>query len=186
MLHAQGVVGGAGVGVGIGVAVGGVERRGATVDLIHGGVQVERRLYLIGGGGRHGTGRHLQGLRLTAGADAGGEAGEPGALGVFQVAVGGQGELAVAGIDGLVALGEAEKAAAVDAQIQITAGGFQGAVGEILQHRGHAHALAHLGTGVDVGELRAGPFEPHGLGVGDVVTDHVEIGGGRVKTTECL
>jgi len=64
--------------------------------------------------------------------------------GVFQVTVGGQGQLAVARVHGLRAVGEGEEAVTVDRQVQGVIGGGQAAGFEVLHH------ARDLGTQADV------------------------------------
>ena len=171
---AQGVVERCAGGIGVGRRVGLVECGG---DDVFAGVQVQLGVQLGAGAGLHAGGGDLDHTvdpqQLIAG-------------GVFQVAVGGQGQLAVARVHGLRAVGEGEEAVTVDRQVQGVIGGGQAAGFEVLHHARDLGAQADVGAGVHIGELRGRAFEAHGLGVGNVVADYVEVGGRCRQTTERL
>ena len=145
--------------------------------------------------------RLVRGVDLDRHRGAGGQlavgpqavAGQLGALGVDDIAVLVERELAIARILDHAGLLDAEEAGAVDGDVERVARGFDIALVELLGDGRDLHADAGLGAagaveriGVDVGELGGRPLEADRAGVGDIVADDVKRFGGAVQAAQAL
>ena len=179
MPDAQRVVHGTGVGdIGVGVTVALRKPDSSTVDRF--GLCIQVKLCLNAGISTCSLSpltelRDLERFTLLVG--------EARTLGVLEVAVGGHVELAVARIGQLLILGELKEAVPGNGQVEAATGGFEAAGTEILKLARDARAEA-LAIGEDIRELHRGALEAHGLRVGDVIADGVQLRGGRVDPAQ--
>ncbi|MNG07028.1 hypothetical protein D3C84_903130 [compost metagenome] len=174
MLVTQGVVDVGGVRVVVAVRIRHAERSG---DDVRTRVHVDGRFNLGGGIGQHAG---IWNLDDAVGAH------QLRTLGVHQIAFRGHGDLAVTRVHGLAVLTELEEAIPRDRKVEVSPRRFQVTVVEVLHHAGHRSTQAELGVGVNVSELRVGRLEAGGRGVGDVVTDHVQVLAGSIQTGKRL
>src|SRR5690606_18932638 len=115
------------------------------------------------------------------------EAREAGIVGIDQVALLTDPQLAIARIDDLASrVEQPQEAGAADGDVEAAAGVLQRARGEVLLDRGDLRTESRLRAGVDVGEDGTRALESHGLSVGDVVADHVEVGCGGLQSAQRL
>ena len=88
--------------------------------------------------------------------------------------------------NGTVAVYHTEKTILADSNIQPAAGVGGGAVGKVLGNTRNFNAQTHFRTGEHIGKRCRARFKTVGGGVGDVVTNDIEVGRCSVQTADRL
>ena len=108
-------------------------------------------------------------------------------LHVNQIAVLIQFELTVTAVEnGAVAVYQTEETVLANRDIQATPGVGGSAVGKVLGNPGDFNAQAHFGAREHISKRRRTGFKPVGGGVGDVITNNIEVGRCCVQTADRL